>query len=83
VKLDHSSDILLDVATTPIPRRVDLRMAQAPVNAPDYGENITADLKLVVMEETMKVLEGVQLKVILYVSFIERECRNVGSVPGL
>ena len=59
-------------------------MAQAPVNAPYDGEKVTADLKLVAMEEeTMKVLEGVQLKVILYVNFIERECRNVGLVPGL
>jgi hypothetical protein len=66
VKLDHSSDILLHAATIPTPRRVDLGMAQAPVNAPDDGENITADLKLVVMEEgTMKILEDVQLKVIL------------------
>jgi hypothetical protein len=42
-------------------------MAQAPVNAQDDGEKVTPDLKLVVKEETMKVLEGVQLKVILYV----------------
>lgn len=58
-------------------------MAQAPVNALDDGENVTPDLKLVVMVETTKVLEGVQLKVILYVSFIERECRNVSNLPGL
>jgi hypothetical protein len=49
------------------PRRVSLGMAQAPVNAQDDGEKVTPDLKLVVKEETMKVLEGVQLKVILYV----------------
>lgn len=47
------------------PRRVGLAMAQAPVNALDDGENVMPDLKLVVMEETTKVLEGVQLKVII------------------
>jgi hypothetical protein len=57
-------------------------MALASVNVPDDGEKVTPDLKLPVMEETKKVLEGVQLKVILYVSFIEREARqNEGLVP--
>ena len=82
MKLNHSSDILLHAATNPTPRRV-VWMAQAPVNAPYDGEKVTADLKLVAMEETMKVLQGVQLKVTLYVSCIERECRNVELVPGL
>ena len=50
------------------PRRAGLGMAQAPVDALDDWENVTPDLKLVVMEETTKVLEGVQLKVMLYVS---------------
>ena len=58
-------------------------MAQAPVNALDDGENVTRDLKLVVMEETTKILEGVQLEVMLYVSFIVRECPDEGLVPGL
>ena len=53
------------------PRRVGLGMAQASVNVLDYRENVTPDLKVVVMEETTKVLDGVPLKVILYVSFIE------------
>ena len=34
-----------------------------------------------VMEETTKVLEGVQLKVIVYVNFIERVYRNE-ELPG-
>lgn len=85
VKLDHSSDIPLHAARIPPPRRVGLGMAQASVNVPDDGEKVTLDLKLVVMEETTKVLEGVQvqLKVILYVNFIEgREYRNE-KLPGL
>ena len=41
------------------------------MNALVDGENTTPDLKLVVMEETKKVLDGVQLNVILYVSFTE------------
>ena len=74
MKLDHSSDIPLHAATVPIPRGVvGLAMAWASVNAPDDVEKVTPGLKLVVMEETTKVLEGVQLKVILYVSFIKRE----------
>jgi hypothetical protein len=48
-------------------------MVQTSVNVQDDGEKVTPDLKLVVMEETTKVLEGVQLKVILYVNFIKRE----------
>jgi hypothetical protein len=51
------------------------------VNVLDDGEKVTPDLKLVVMEETTKVLEGVQLKVILQVNFIERVCRNE-ELPG-
>jgi hypothetical protein len=82
VKLDHSLDIPLYDERIPPPRRVGSRMAQASVNVPDDGEKVTPDLKLVVMEETRKVLEGVQLKVlILYVNFIER-CRNVRGLPG-
>ena len=78
VKLDHSSDILLHAARVPAarippPRQVGLGMAQALVNVSDDEEKVTPDLKLVVMEETTKVLEGVQLKVILQVNFIEDE----------
>ena len=75
----------LHAARIPPPRRVGLGMVQASVNALDVGEKVTPDLKLVVMEETTKVLEGVQLKVILYVNLIEREgreCRNEG-LPDL
>ena len=88
MKLDHSSDIPLLAARVPAARipppwRVGLGMAQASVNVPDDGEKVTTDLKLLVMEETTKVLEGVQLKVILYVSLIGREvCRNKWLVPG-
>ena len=69
VKLDHLSDIPLHAARVPAakvlpPGRVGLEMTQALVNGLDDGEK-TPDLKLVVMEETKKVLEGVQLKVIL------------------
>lgn len=68
VKLVHLSDIPLHAARVPAakvppPGRVDLEMAQASVNGPDDGEKVTPELKLVVMEETTKVLEGVQLKV--------------------
>ena len=52
------------------------------MNVPDDVEKVTPDLKLVVMEETTKVLEGVQLKVILYVNSKEREC-CIEGLPGL
>ena len=81
VKLDHSSDILLHAARIPPPRQVGLGMAQALVNVSDDEEKVTPDLKLVVMEETTKVLEGVQLKVIVYVNFIEKVYRNE-ELPG-
>ena len=84
VKLDLSSDIPLLAARVPAARipppwKVCLGMVQASVNVPDNGEKVTPDLKLLVMEETTKVLEGVQtLKVILYVSFIQREHQENG-----
>jgi len=62
VKLDHSSDNPLHAERVPAARiGVGLGMAQASVNVPGDGEKVTPDLKLVVMEETMKVLEDVQL----------------------
>ena len=77
VKLDHLSDVLLHAvgvlaARVPPLRRVSLGLAQVSVNVPDDEEMVTPGLKMVVMEETTKVLEGVQLQVIYYKSTSKR-----------